>query len=293
MPENPRPTPTPPASGEFSFVDPGSERPRLKRRNLKAPSAPASSPGERPPPAEPLPDSPRPDPAPSIRASSSGPAPRPAAFRPPGTSSIPAQAPSSGLYYSTGARQEKENPPPMKTIHPTASTATAAAMSSSPRTVGSASAPGRAASVSDYRANIDRQAREQKSVGGVLGIIVYVLIGFFVLSACLAGYGAYTLSRQIHAQSVTVNDLDTRYSAENKTLTGDLATTDANLADTQAQLRREQEVILRQQDTINKLVIANDNTVAALRAERQTRAAETAALKARVKTLENTPRLGQ
>jgi hypothetical protein len=125
----------------------------------------------------------------------------------------------------------------------------------------------------------------------MLAIVVYVLIGFFVLGAALAGYGTYTLSRQIHAQSVTVSDLDARNAAENKTLTDGLASTDETLAQAQAQIHRDQEIILRQQDTINKLVIANDNTVAALRQERQTRAGETANLRAQLKTLTTQPRL--
>jgi hypothetical protein len=148
------------------------------------------------------------------------------------------------------------------------------------------SAP-RASTASDFRANIDRQSREQKSVGDVLTYIVYAIGALLVISAGLAIYGGYTLSRQIHQQSVTVSDLDARYAAENKTLNAALGATDDALAEAQAQIHRQEDMITRQQDTINKLVVTNDEIVNALKAERLTRASETANLRARVRSLED------
>jgi hypothetical protein len=301
MPENPRPTPSPAASGEFNFTDSAPDRPRLKRRNLKAPTTPKI--GESLTSNDPQPDAPR-----ASTAAPSGVIPPratagiPAATRPASSSvssaATPSQPSKPGLYYSTGAHQKKEEPIPAPTMKPStpassSPASSASAPASSFRPIGTASLPNRAASVSDFRANIDRQSREQKSVGGILEIVVYVLIGFFVLSACLAAYGAYTLSRQIHEQSVTMNDLNTRYDAQNKTLAAAIAASDENLTLAQAQIHHQQEQLLRDQDTITKLVSANDNTVAALRQERSTRAGETASLRARVHTLETQPRFGQ
>jgi hypothetical protein len=145
----------------------------------------------------------------------------------------------------------------------------------------------RASTASDFRANIDRQSREQKSVGDVLTYIVYAIGALLVISAALAIYGGYTLSRQIHQQSVTVSDLDARYAAENKTLNAALGATDDALAEAQAQIHRQEDMITRQQDTINKLVVTNDEIVNALKQERLTRASETANLRARVRSLED------
>ena len=105
-----------------------------------------------------------------------------------------------------------------------------------------------------------------------MSIVVYVLIGLFVLSACLAGYGGYTLSRQIHAQSVTVSDLDARYAAQNRRSRRRSPRRTTTCRRRRRSFAAIRKILLRQQDTINKLVSANDATVAALRQERSTRA---------------------
>jgi hypothetical protein len=174
----------------------------------------------------------------------------------------------------------------------TASSSTAARAVST--TVASpSSSASRPAGVSDYRNNIDRQAREQKSIGGILNIIVYGLIAFFVLAAILAGYGAHDVYKQLHQQSVTVSDLDSRYAAANQQLTDELKATQQAVIQTQSQLNRTQELAVRQQDTLTRLQAALDAETEALREERATRAAETSirvsensALRARVHALE-------
>jgi hypothetical protein len=123
-------------------------------------------------------------------------------------------------------------------------------------------------------------------VGGLLAILVYSLIAFFVLGAALAGYGAYVVSVQLHQQSVTVSQLDAKYAAANKDLDAKLASTLDTLTQAQSQIDRQQELILRQQETINKLLSATQETAAAVRQEKQTRAEETASLRERVKDLE-------
>jgi hypothetical protein len=306
MPDDPHPISSPAASGEFNFADsaPVEDKPRIKRRSLKPRPAPAPAPaaGEPAPiPPEPEPDDlessasaqprpaePAPATAPKLYTTAGATTPRPAAA----TSS--SSTPNSGLYYTTGARREAERAaasanPPMKPSTPTPSSSSgaatpAASLSAYRPTTGTTP---RTSTASDFRANIDRQKQEQKSVGNVLSYVVYAIGALLILGAALAIYGGYTLSRQIHEQSVTVSDLDTRYAAENKQLTEALGTTNDTLSQAQAQIRRQEEMIARQQDTINKLVTTNDEIVAALHQERVTRASETSNLRARVRNLED------
>jgi hypothetical protein len=218
------------------------------------------------------------------------------------------------LYYSSYPRKEKEAAPaaqaPMKTI-PTASTASTSTVkattqpaattttrpaSTTPaattvptsvtRPAASASAS-RPSITSDYRANVERQSREQKSVGSILSYVVYGLIAFFVLAAALAGYGGYVLSQRISDQSVTVNQLDTKYASANKELIAKLATTQDTLNQAQAQITRENDLIVKQQDELNRLIAAiNDNTKS-LAVEKQARIQEAINLRARIRDLEN------
>jgi hypothetical protein len=181
------------------------------------------------------------------------------------------------LYYSTGANKDsKETASPMKSTSPTPSSSSAA---SSPL-------PTRAPTVHDYRTNLERQSREQKSIGNLLAIVVYVLIGFFVIGSSLAGYGIYALSKQIKQQSLTIGDLDRKYASENQKLDGRLQATLDNLTQAQAQIGRQQALILQEQEAINRLSAANDVNAAALRQERAARADEEADLRARIRDLE-------
>jgi len=323
MSDNNRPTTKsePDASpGEFDFAKSAAENPRIKRRSLQASqTAPLRPAAGAPPAAQELARE-----APSLSAAAAKPefhppsdddsdveinpavkvarpssirpgsaSPATPASRPPSARSATRPSPTSKptpsphgtrpatLYYSSGQRKDKEETPPMK------STPTASPASPSPTVpVRSAASTPRPTTVVDYRTNVDRQSREQKSVGGVLAILVYSLIGFFVVGAALAGYGAYVVSVQLHQQSVTVSDLDNRFSAENKELNVKLATTLDTLAQAQAQIGREQELILKQQEAINRLMAANADTASALRVEKQARADETSSLRARVRDLE-------
>jgi hypothetical protein len=177
----------------------------------------------------------------------------------------------------------------MKTI-PTASPASSSSTSSAttlPSSVArAATSPSRPATTIDYRANVERQSREQKSVGNLLAYVVYGLIAFFVVSAGLAAYGADVIFKQLHDQSVTVSDLDARYTAENKDLNAKLAATQDTLSQAQAQIARQQDLILKQQEELNRLIAATNDNTSALRAEKQTRAEEAASLRERVRDLE-------
>jgi hypothetical protein len=323
MPENnlPAPNPKPEAlPGEFDFTQPPVDIPRVRKRSLKSQPAPSLQPVQGIPPAArelereapPLSSAQakpeyQPDPRHDDDAEKnaevkitepSRPAPSPTTTaKPPGstftrptptTASKPTASPHgtrpATLYYSSGARKNKEESPPMKTTPsaspaPSTSTPSAAPARSTPSTV-------RAASVVDYRTNVERQSREQKSVGDLLSIIVYTLIGLFVIGASLSGYGTYVIFKQLRQQSVTVSDLDARLSAQNSALATQLQTTVTTLSEAQAQIGREQELILKQQETINKLIAAAQDNAAAIRTERATRADETASIRERLRDLE-------
>jgi cell division protein FtsB len=160
-------------------------------------------------------------------------------------------------------------------------------------TVAGPASTSKPAGVSDYRNNIDRQSREQKSVGGILSLVVYGLIALFVIGTGLAAYGAHDVYRQLHSQSLTVSDLDSRYSTENEELNNQLKVTEQSVIQLQGQISHAQDLALRQQDAIAKLQTSLDAEVAALREERATRAAETSirasetsALRTRIRNLE-------
>lgn len=202
------------------------------------------------------------------------------------------------LYYSSNARKA-ETPSPMKTI-PTASPAASSSASSAtttlptsaarPTTSTSFSRPG---STVDYRANVERQSREQKSVGDLLSYVVYGLIGFFVLGAGLAGYGSYVIFQRLHDQSQTVSELDSRYAAANKDLNAKLASLGSSLATTQdtlgqaqAQITRQQDLIVKQQEELNRLISETSDNASAVRQEKQARTQDTASLRERIRDLE-------
>ena len=193
------------------------------------------------------------------------------------------------LYYSSQTHKDKEATLPMKTI-PTASPASSSSTSSTttlPSSVArAATSSPRPATTVDYRANVERQSREQKSVGNILSYVVYGLIAFFVISAGLAAYGADVIFKQLHDQSMTVSDLDARYTAENKDLNAKLATTQDTLSQAQAQITRQQDLILKQQEELNRLIAATNDNTSAIRQEKQTRSEEAASLRERVRDLE-------
>jgi hypothetical protein len=181
----------------------------------------------------------------------------------------------------------------MKTI-PTASpapssSATAAPTQAARTTTASVGPASRPSANVDYRANVERQSREQKSVGSILSYVVYGLIAFFVLSAALAAYGADIIFKQLHDQSLTVSDLDGRYAAANKDLNAKLAATQDTLSQAQAQIGRQQDLIVKQQESLNQLIAATATNDAAIKQEKQSRAQEASNLRARIRELENRP----
>jgi hypothetical protein len=320
MPENQSPAAQPEpeaAPGEFDFGKPTA---RIKKRSLKVKSGIASKPANGAQPAAaseparetiPLTTEPaaKPQPKETVEVKA---APTPAAkaaeapVAPPRTlpatsssQSKPAATASSTtsphgtrpatLYYSSSPRKE-EPTTPMKTVPAaTPASASSSTAASTARTAASASssASSRPSGGFDYRANVERQSREQKSVGNLLSYVVYGFIILFVLVVGLAGYGANVIFKQLHDESATVSDLDARYAAANKDLNAKLATTQDTLVQAQAQIARQQELILKEQEDLNKLIAVTTDDTNALKQEKQARAQETAALRARVRDLED------
>jgi hypothetical protein len=138
----------------------------------------------------------------------------------------------------------------------------------------------------DYRANVERQTREQKSVGNILAYIVYGFLALFLVTAALAGYGGYTLTRQLHDQSNTIGELDARYDAANKDLAAKLAVTRDTLQQAQAQIARQQDLIVKQQEDLNRLLSATTANDAALKAEKAARLQENTILRSRLHELD-------
>jgi hypothetical protein len=116
----------------------------------------------------------------------------------------------------------------------------------------------------------------------------------FIMAGLLAGYGSYVIFKQIHEQSLTLADLDSRYTAENKTLSAQIKASNDSLTEAmtqaQGQLSRQQELLTREQDSINRLITASDANASAWRQERQSRAAEEATLRLRMRNLEDQSR---
>lgn len=179
----------------------------------------------------------------------------------------------------------------MKTTIPTPSPSSSSATTlptSTARPAAAAAASPRPASNVDYRANVERQSREQKSVGSILSYAVWGLIGFFVVSAGLAIYGADVIFKQLHDQSVTVSGVDQKYDLATKDLNAKLTTTQDALTQAQAEIARQQDLILRQQEELNKLIAAVNDNSNALKAEKAARTQETASLRARLRDVEYT-----
>jgi cell division protein FtsB len=210
--------------------------------------------------------------------------------------STPQPNPTRPVGSSTAGTASSHATQQTPTSRPAASTppGTGAARAVSTTVAGPSPSSSRPGGVSDYRANIDRQSREQKSIGGILNLIVYALIAIFVLGAGLAAYGAHVIFKQLNAQSMTVSELDSRYSTANQELNAQLKTTAQAVLQLQEQVNRDQELALKQQDAITKLQSDLSSDTESLRQERAARAtetsiriSETSALRARLRALES------
>ncbi len=143
----------------------------------------------------------------------------------------------------------------------------------------------------DYRANVERQSREQKSVGSILGYFVYSLIAVFLIGAGLATYGSVIIFDKLHDQSTNITSLDDKYSAKVDALNKQLATTQDALTQAQAQTARQLDLLNKQEEEINQLrtamAAASAASADAIHAEAHARSQEAAALRARIREVEN------
>ena len=122
-----------------------------------------------------------------------------------------------------------------------------------PVTVNSTAPTRPAATNFDYRANVERQSREQKSVSSILGYFVYGLIAVFLLGAGLATYGSVVIFDKLHDQSTSISSLDDKYSQKVAGLDKQLAATEDALTQAQAQNARQLDLINKQEEEINQL----------------------------------------
>ncbi len=168
---------------------------------------------------------------------------------------------------------------------PATSASSTTTPSSAARTTNPASAS-RPTSPVDYRTNVERQSREQKSVGSILSYVVYGFIAIFLLGVILAAYGANVIFERINSQSVTVSELDAHYASATKDLNSKVAAAQDTMTQAQAQIARQQDLIVHQQDEINKLINATNDNSTAIKNERGARAQETSNLRIRLRQVE-------
>ena len=76
--------------------------------------------------------------------------------------------------------------------------------------------------ISEFRRNAERQRREQQSTSTLLSTTAYIFLGSLVLVAALAGFGGYTLWKQIKNQSVTITQLEAKFDGQVSALNQEL-----------------------------------------------------------------------
>ena len=128
--------------------------------------------------------------------------------------------------------------------------------------------------ISDFRRNAQRQAREQQSVGNFLSFVIYGLVGIVILSAVLASYGGYIIYQQVQDQSATVAQLDSRLGQETKVLKSDLAKAQEDLQAAQQSLQKQQALTTRQQDQITRLNARVNELGSTIKSEQAARSRE-------------------
>ncbi len=164
---------------------------------------------------------------------------------------------------------------PQRAIQPSPQPEPASMKSSSPYTSRPGTSPAKTNSAaggssprnpvgfSDYKGNVERQAKEQKSFGSVLSIVVYVLLAFVVTTAGLAGYGLYILKEQVSGQASTIHQLQDDEKVTTDALASRIGTLEQQLKDSQAQVDRQNEVLQQQEQKVNQ-ILSDLHTEAAL-----------------------------
>ncbi|MDZ4744254.1 MAG: hypothetical protein SGI98_12660 [Verrucomicrobiota bacterium] len=128
---------------------------------------------------------------------------------------------------------------------------------------------------SNYTRNVDRQAKEQKSLNTILSGVGLFLLVIVLIFGATAGFGGYVLWKEIQSQQVTVNRLDEKYAAA-------ISGLDEHLVKTQEELSGVQLVIKTQRDELLTLKTQLAATSTQLRATQK----ESESYKERVAELE-------
>ncbi len=117
-------------------------------------------------------------------------------------------------------------------------------------------------SFSQYQQNVLRQSREQKAVGSLLSGVAIVLVIMILLVAGLAGYGTWFLWKQIQQQSVSVDQIDSKFTAEVQNLKTSLKETVAVVDELTSliQTQKQQIASLQSQLEENKKQMARDRS---------------------------------
>lgn len=136
--------------------------------------------------------------------------------------------------------------------------------------------------VSDFRKNAERQAKEQRAVGSVLQWVGFSLLGGLLLVASIAGFGGYTLYKMINAQSVTVAQLDASYKDQFAKQQASLDELRAESDKLTEQLAATANLMAKQQEQLKRTAAAADDSASQLKA----RTRELSELRDRVRRLE-------
>lgn len=135
----------------------------------------------------------------------------------------------------------------------------------------------------DFRRNVQRQVREQRTVGSILGVAV-TLIGLVLLAGLgFAGYGAYILSQDLGAQKVSTSQM-------RSALRGDIDQLQTTLDKARKDLRIIQDALIDQQEDTARLAdsvgFRLDKLQDAVNEEQRSRQSETLLLRRRAAELE-------
>lgn len=140
----------------------------------------------------------------------------------------------------------------------------------------------------DYRRNVQRQVREQRAVGSILGIVVTLIALILLAGLGFAGYGAYILSQDLGAQKVSTSQM-------RSALRGDIDQLQATLDKARKDLRIIQDALIDQQEDTARLAdsvgFRLDKLQDAVNEEQRARQSETLLLRRRASELEQ--RIGE
>lgn len=135
----------------------------------------------------------------------------------------------------------------------------------------------------DFRRNVQRQVREQRTVGSILGIFVALIALLLVAGLCFAGYGAYILFQDLGAQKVSTSQM-------RSALRGDIEQLQAAQEKARKDLRIIQDALIDQQEDTARLAdsvgFRLDKIQDAVNEEQRARQSETLLLRRRAAELE-------